>query len=177
MLQSHRLALLLSITFIIQVSQQLLAQSVPIGVNQIDSKNRRQGSWVIWFDREFKPVDKQEDVHYYRLISYRDDIPIGEFSDHFRNGAVQCKGKLVQDRPDDIYDGLITWYREDGSKEQEAVFDHGELKGDIRVFSSDGKPITASFQDLNALGIQSSERGNFDAACRYYEDATYSHRN
>lgn len=156
---------------LILVFGQIHAQSLPNAANQIDSKNRRQGVWVIWLDAEFKPTTNQQQVHYYRQLTYHHDKPMGPFIDFYRSGAMQCKGLLLQDRPEDIYDGLITWYREDGSKEQEVLYRQGEISGDIRLFSSDGTLITESFEVLNTKAQVASQQGDLMNAKRYYSDA------
>ncbi len=156
---------------LLNVEQELYAQQLPTAANQIDSKNRRQGNWVIWMDAAFKPSADQQQVHYYRQLTYRDDKPTGPFIDFYRSGAMQCKGVLLQDRPEDVYDGLITWYREEGSKEQEILYKQGEISGDIRLFSSDGTLITESFEVLNTKAQVASQQGDLRNAKRYYSDA------
>lgn len=160
-----------SFLLIIVFGQFVHAQSLPKAANQIDSKKRRQGAWVIWLDEGFKPTTDQQQVHYYRQLTYHDDKPTGPFIDFYRSGAMQCKGLLLHDRPEDIYDGLITWYREDGSKEQEVLYKLGEISGDVRLFSSDGTLITESFEVLNTKAQVASQQGDLLNAKRYYSDA------
>lgn len=147
------------------------AQSLPNAANQIDSKNRRQGDWVIWLDAEFKPTTDQQQVRFYRKLTYKDDKPTGSFSDFYRSGNIQSKGKLLQDRPEDVYDGLITWYREDGSREQEVLYKQGQIIGDIKLFSKDGTLITESFEVLNSRGMEAWQQGDLLKSKRYYFDA------
>ena len=43
---------------------------IPLGKNQIDATNKRQGDWVVKFNSDWDEVTETDKAIYYRLISY-----------------------------------------------------------------------------------------------------------
>jgi CHAT domain-containing protein len=101
-------------------------QSAPLRPNKTDASNRRNGEWAIYFDGNWEEIASRELSVYYRLITYRDDLPQGLVTDHYANGIKQWEGNITKDRPD-FYDGRQTWFYEDGKTKAEAVYKNNEL--------------------------------------------------
>ncbi len=112
--------------------------TIPKKENRVDANGLRQGEWAVWFDKDFKPTDKLEFVQFYRLISYKDDKPIGEVRDFYSSGQLQWEGKLLADKPSDQYEGEAIWYRKDGSIKSRNFYDEGALVSFIE-YDSDGE--------------------------------------
>lgn len=148
----------------------LLSQTIPQNQNLVDSKGQRQGKWTLTLDRDWKFTNNKDSIAFYRLITYKDDKPVGKVSDHYQNGQVQFEGKLLNDRPDDVIDGEATWYRKDGSREVQRKF----LKGDILkevYYNIDGTEITERWKDLNAVGNAAYQGGDYPKALTYFKKA------
>ncbi len=109
------------------VAMVVNGQNFPKNPNKTDEKGLRQGKWTILFDKDWKPTTELTKVEFYRLIAYKDDKPVGIVKDHYKNGIVQMQGTLLEDRPKEIMDGTIIFYDAQGKKEQEDVYQAGEL--------------------------------------------------
>jgi len=109
------------------IAFQLYVQAqVPVNPNLTDSNGLRQGKWTILYDKDWNVIDNKNQVVYYRLIEYKDDKPIGRVIDYYGNGKTQWEGILLQDRPNEVMDGEVKWYREDGSTEMVSEFEAGK---------------------------------------------------
>lgn len=111
-----RYALIFLSLFLVALPCVSVAQRLPFGKNQTDANQKRQGDWVIWMDAKWQPTNDSSSAMYYRRISYKDDKPVGSVSDYYRNGTKQYEGLIIQDRPEDILDGIQTWYYPSGEK-------------------------------------------------------------
>src|SRR6478609_4057700 len=67
----------------------LSAQTIPVKPNQTDSKHLRQGEWVLLYDDVWGEVSNPASAFYYRLISYKDEVPQGVVTDFYKNGTRQ----------------------------------------------------------------------------------------
>ena len=110
-MKSHtRLILLLFIS----ASLNVLAQQIPSNPN-ISDANGRQGTWTIYFDKDWEIIDTEKEALYYRIITYKDDKPIGPVRDYYRSGKIQMDAHLLIDRPQSQFDGLVIFFEENGS--------------------------------------------------------------
>jgi CHAT domain-containing protein/tetratricopeptide (TPR) repeat protein len=150
----------------------LLAAQIPNNPNKVDEQGRRQGTWTILFDANWQTVTDTANLSFYRVITYQDDKPLGMVYDYFKNGQVQFSGGMLEDRPQEIFNGIITWYNRDGSKGSEAVFDQGQLVGELKVYYSDGSMIKETLETLNESGINKYNEGKLDEALIFLEKAS-----
>lgn len=103
------------------------AQKLPSRKNLQDTKQQRQGEWSIYMNGLWQLETDTSKIAFYRLINYRNDKPIGVVKDFYRNGQIQFEGTLIQDRPEEIYDGLCKWYYNTGEVRIEQKFKEGAL--------------------------------------------------
>lgn len=88
------------------ISMLAQAQNYPKNPNQTDAGGKRQGTWTLFFDFDFNPVPANSDrICYYRIITYKDDKPVGTVTDYYKNGTKQFEGTMLADRPEEILDG------------------------------------------------------------------------
>jgi len=153
------------------VSFPLVSQTPPQRANQVDAKNHRQGEWIIFFDAKWNETKSQQEAAYYRLITYKNDLPVGNVSDHYWNGSTQWEGTLLKDRPD-VYEGPQTWYYDTGEKKSEAVFKNNEVASDPLTYLRNGEPANLNWQtDFYDPAIEASESKDDKAAARLFEQA------
>lgn len=150
----------------------LLAAQIPNNPNRVDEQGRRQGAWTILFDANWQTVTDTANLSFYRVITYQDDKPLGMVYDYFKNGQVQFSGGMLEDRPQEIFNGIITWYNPDGSKGSEAVFDKGQLVGELKVYYSDGSMIKETLETLTESGINKYSEGKLEDALIFFEKAS-----
>ncbi|MCZ8353350.1 MAG: CHAT domain-containing protein [Cyclobacteriaceae bacterium] len=129
-----RFLLLLCFVF---VSIVLPAQTIPQHPNKTEN-GLRQGNWAIWYDKDWNETKNKDSVAFYRLIEYKDDIPVGLTSDYYSNGKLQMQGKLLAEKPKEIWDGKVTYYFPSGNKEKEEYYEKGKLQADALLFKEDG---------------------------------------
>jgi CHAT domain-containing protein len=147
------------------------AQKLPTAPNKVDASGLRQGKWIIWFSEDWKETRRQDSVAYYREIAYQNDLPAGQVRDHLRSGELQFEGKVLKDRPSLVYDGVVTWYWENGVKRTEVRFENGVFKEMIAAHIRNGSPATQKFSELNEKAIALSDEGKFPEAEAAYLEA------
>jgi len=145
----------------------LKSQSIPENPNKTDDYGKRQGSWTILYNKEWEVISDKEKVEYYRIIKYDDDKPVGIVRDYYRSGQIQWEGQFLKDRPDEIMDGEITWFRKDGTREQSAIFSDGSLISQIE-YEANGRTL---WYNLNQFGIEAYNKANYPKATEWFEKA------
>lgn len=121
------------------------AQVIPLAPNKTDKKGRRQGNWVITFDKNWKETKLKDSISYFRKISYIDDKPVGITADHYLSGQKQFEGKLIADRPQEILDGPVKWFYENGSVSRQANVVNGLKEGEETTFYESQKKYATVF--------------------------------
>lgn len=150
----------------------LKAQTIPQNPNITDSYGKRQGKWTILYDKDWKIITEQnqDTVSFYRLITYKDDKPIGKVYDMYANGKIQMETTLLADRPKEINHGETIYYRTDGTKEKTQVYEQGILV-DESSYNQDGSLIAENWQGLDSLGTLYNKQKNYGKAYEVWERA------
>ena len=118
----------LTLCFVLLASLTTQAQNYPKNPNKTDANGRRQGAWTLFFDWDWNPVPAASDrIAYYRVITYKDDKPIGTVTDYYKNGVKQFEGRMLEDRPEEINEGNCIFYNEKGLKTQMNVYNNGKF--------------------------------------------------
>ena len=117
-------------------------QGVPRNPNKADSKGR-QGKWTILYDKNWKVIGKSSKTTFYRIITYKDDVPVGKVRDYYYSGKLQWEGKLLRDRPKDVMNGKCIWYNEGGKVEEVQWFEDGRL---VKNKAGNKKGISVSLE-------------------------------
>lgn len=146
------------------------SQDIPQNPNQTDIKDKRQGKWTIFYDAEWSIINEADKAEFYRLIEYKDDKPIGTVKDHYKNGVVQMEAMLLADRPQEIMDGLATFYRPDKSKEKTQFFEKGVLKEE-KLFALDGRPLKEDWKTIDSLGMVYYKKRDYSNAYGVFDKA------
>lgn len=158
------------------------SQNIPKNSNKLDSQGRRQGSWTILFDASFHEVKTADQAEYYRIITYKDDIPVGRVTDYYLNGKKQWEGGFIQDRPTEIPHGIITFYYRNGNLQESYTYEKGKLNGPYSTYDSLGNKtldgnylndslqgqVTFFFSNGNISGIHNYSHGKREGQSRTY---------
>ncbi|MDX2305318.1 MAG: tetratricopeptide repeat protein [Microscillaceae bacterium] len=140
----------------------LNAQTIPQNPNRTDPNGKKQGKWTILYDQNWNIIQDKGKAVFYRLISYKDDQPIGKVYDLYANGKVQMETTLIADQPQDVMNGQTIFYRADGSKEKIQIFDKGELIDELN-YDTSGKLIFENWQILDSIGQYNADVANYPA--------------
>jgi CHAT domain-containing protein/tetratricopeptide (TPR) repeat protein len=119
-------------------SQIGIAQNIPQNPNKMDKKGLRQGKWTICYNEDWSIVSDCKSATYYRLLTYKNDKPIGKVRDYFLSGKVQMEANLTADRPQEIFEGKAIWYYENGKIATEVEFVNGLKKGREKSYYPNG---------------------------------------
>jgi CHAT domain-containing protein/antitoxin component YwqK of YwqJK toxin-antitoxin module/Flp pilus assembly protein TadD len=160
--------------FFIYLASLVVAQTFPKNANKTDKKGRRQGTWTILYDKDWKPTTDQTQVAFYRLLAYKDDKPVGKVRDYFRSGKLQMEGEMRADRPEELLVGKVTFFRENGTVESEKEYDtQGKFMGVAKEYFADGKLASQiAYQSGKKQGKSTVyyENGNLKTEENYDED-------
>jgi len=91
---------------------------------------------TIWYNSSWKQADKKEASYYRSETSKKGDAYW--IVDNYLNGVKQMEG-LSLDPVNDIYQGKIIWYFQNGNKFQVAHYQDGILNGHLKVYFENGK--------------------------------------
>lgn len=105
--------------------------------NKLNRNGNKQGSWIIFMDRSFKPLESAENAYYYRIAEYDNGVPQGIVCDYYKDGTLQFEGKLISEFPS-VYAGKIR------------IYNHGKLKKE-RVYFDKDKDGLEEIWDNNVL--------------------------
>ncbi|NJO02250.1 MAG: tetratricopeptide repeat protein [Bacteroidia bacterium] len=139
--------------FLIIFSGFLYAQTIPQNPNKTDQNGKRQGKWTILYDKNWNIIQDAEKASFYRLITYKDDKPVGKIYDKFADGKVQMEAELLADRPKDIMHGETIYYREDGTRQSAQIYEQGAVVDEF-VYDEKGGLIAENWQILDSLGTE-----------------------
>jgi CHAT domain-containing protein len=118
------------------------------------------------------PTEDASRSEYYRIVTYKDDKPIGPVTNFYKNGKPQQSAEMQTDRPKEIWQGTVIRYRKDGSKETEGIYKKGKLKGDLKLFHPDGSEITQGWLNLLLKSKSYGDKGKFNEMAVCIEKAT-----
>ena len=145
------------------------SQSIPKNPNKTDKNGWRQGKWTSFFTFRWEEINDKEKAFFYRIIEYVNDKPVGNYQNYYITGELQLEGKLIQDRPKNIFDGKITWYRRDGSVFLTNTFDKGRFVSQTEY--DENGDVLKNYQNLKNWGMSEYQKGNYAKAVEWLEKA------
>ncbi len=95
-------------------TQFAVAQTIPTRPNAYDADSLKTGDWVYYYDADWNDINQPDSAAFYRLIRYEKGKPIGEMGDYYANGKPQMIGTMVEEYPREVYEGVSTFYSENG---------------------------------------------------------------
>ena len=182
------------IAFVVVAGFSSLFAQIPSYPNKSDKQGRRQGSWVIYFNKNWEPTRIKDSITFYRVLNYKNDLPQGFTRDYFRSGQKQWEARLVADRPTEIVEGKATWYHDNGAissevsfinglkegpeiayypsqkKYSETFFKSGLVQNKINYYDESGPLINVEFYEN---GEKQSLQTIWDKAFAFYENGNY----
>ena len=105
---------------------------------------KRDGKWIIWFDKNWYPTDNSNNTSFYREITFQNGQPVGKVIDYYRSRKKQFEGELLSYEPE-INNGWCIWYFENGNKSSEGNYIKGKKEGKYSIYYENGK-IEHAFQ-------------------------------
>ncbi len=108
----------------------------------ITSQVKTQELKKIFLDKDFKTTKIKSEYKYYRTIQKTDSGFV--VHDYFLNDQLQMSG-LFSDPELKIYNGLFTWFEENGIIHKKATYTNDKLNGHYQTFSSEGNLSKSGF--------------------------------
>ncbi|UXX80896.1 hypothetical protein N7E81_07255 [Reichenbachiella carrageenanivorans] len=119
----------------------------------------RVGSFVLFYDEEWKSVIDYRDITYKREITFDNSCkPTGMVIDYYSDGTKQFEGYLTSIDPDK-QDGHCTFYYESGNKKTEATYQHGQINRYIKYYETGHLQMDASYR-----------QGQLHGEVKYYDE-------
>ncbi|MEP2237335.1 MAG: hypothetical protein ABJI22_03170, partial [Maribacter sp.] len=109
-----------------------------LNVHQLFSQND-----TIFYDAKWKVVSKEEASFFRPKIEKIGDLY--KVEDYYINGNVQMRG-MSSSNEKDIWEGVVTWYKEDGKPYQQGTYANNRLNGEYISYEGDEK-IIAYYKD------------------------------
>ncbi len=111
---------------LIHLGLTLSAQS-PARANIIDDNGLKQGDWVYYYDENWNELREGKDAGYYRLVTYHDSQPVGQLGDYYANGQPQMLADSVINEVENLFEGRVIYYTEEGLVTFIEIFSDGSL--------------------------------------------------
>ncbi len=100
---------------------------------------KKQGEWLIWYNRNWKTTTIADSVAYYRKVNFLDNKPVGLLYDYYRSGTMQFEGAFLTIEPEEIHtDGVCKWYFENGKLSTESTYKNNLHEGQSKAFYENG---------------------------------------
>jgi hypothetical protein len=93
--------------------------------NKYNTKGNKEGEWVFYLDKFFKPTENLDDIRYYRKAVYKDGKSLGFVRDYDFYGNILFEGKLLSEFPS-VYQDTVRFYDYKGNLKDIRVYDKGE---------------------------------------------------
>ncbi|MFT5600038.1 MAG: hypothetical protein ACI9N1_000270 [Flavobacteriales bacterium] len=77
-------------------------------------ENKKDGYWIEYFDKKWVESTKKKSK-YYRLIEYKNGLPVGKVYDFYRSGKLQMLGEFKSLEPN-LRIGTTIWYTKSGKR-------------------------------------------------------------
>lgn len=153
-------------------------KSIPSAPNATDAQGRRQGKWVVKFDKDWKPIEnaQSQEVAYYRIVEYKNGQMVGKAKDYYaHNHQLQFEGEIIDESTqNEKLKGVCIWYNENGKKVEEKHFDNKGNLLERKIFDEKGNPLSqeqVKAQEDFEKGYQLNQQGKYQEALQYLESA------
>lgn len=111
--------------------------AIPQNENRRNGIGTRLGTFTYMFDEHWDFTQNPVEAHYYRIMTYKDNKPVGTVTDYYVSGQKQWEGKLLSDIPDVIH-GKSTTYYESGKIQKVEKYKKGKRHGKRTYYYEDG---------------------------------------
>lgn len=153
-------------------------KNIPSAPNTTDAQGRKQGKWVIKFDKNWKTIEnaQSQEVAYYRIAEYKNGQMVGKAKDFYaHNHQLQFEGEIIDENPqNEKLKGICIWYNENGKKIEEKRFDDKGNLLERKVFDEKGNPLPqeqVKAQEDFEKGYQLNQQEKYQEALQYLESA------
>ncbi len=113
-----------------KINAQDTPKNFPENPNKIDEKGLKQGKWTIFFDKKGNLINATQNPDFYRIVTYKDNKPIELVKTYRKNGTLLMQGYLKADQPQEIKEGITSWFDENGIKQTDRLYINGEIRGE-----------------------------------------------
>lgn len=122
----------------------------------------------IYFDKDWNVTTLSKMV-YYREIKKNGNLY--QIKDFYKNGQLQMEGSSTNSDPNnEVFQGKVTWYFENGKIQKIAEFKDGEQVGTEKEYDEEGRIITDLAYDKNGFsGIKSEYKSEENIVNEFWE--------
>ena len=143
------------------------AQKIPQHPNQTDAQGRKQGTWTILYDKNWKVIKNPKKAEFYRVISYQNGKPVGKVVDYYKNGKPQMVAdSLISEEPEKLQ-GKALFYHENGKVHNEKYYNKGVLVRKV-VYNLNGSVAEKPFMHFSHTGNEFYKRGEYKKALSFW---------
>lgn len=143
------------------------AQKIPQHPNQTDAQGRKQGTWTILYDKNWKVIKNLKKAEFYRVISYQNGKPMGKVVDYYKNGKPQMVAdSLISEEPEKLQ-GKALFYHENGKVHNEKYYNKGALVRKV-VYNLNGSVAEKPFMHFSHTGHEFYKRGKYKKALSFW---------
>jgi tetratricopeptide (TPR) repeat protein len=142
----------------------------PNSPNFTDKNRLKQGRWTHFYTKSWNPTLYPKEAFFYRIVTYKDDYPIGKVRDYYKNGALQMEADSMYGRVSDKMHGKTVWYSKKGIKTIEAVYNKNELV-EIIYYDTHGVAMPEAWPDANAKACEAYDKKDLKEATKLFEKA------
>lgn len=125
---------------------------------------------TIWYNREWTPVVK-DSASYYRPSPKQKDTGFW-IVDYYKSGKKQMEGFSLKN-DEDIFQGPITWYYENGKVYQIADYKNGIMMGELKSYLN-GNPNSEAIAFYDNGKLKSGNLITYFEDYSYYKKETYA---
>lgn len=105
-----------------------------------------------YFDEEWK-VTTADKMAYYRETTKEGSLY--RIKDFYKNGTLQMDGLSHNDSPtEEVWEGKVTWYNEDGSVEYYTTYKNGKMNGETGMTRPNGDYSRAMYKDDEVISSE-----------------------
>ncbi len=151
-------------------------QNIPQNPNQIDSQNRKQGKWTLYYNEKDELLNNEKGATYYRIAEYKDNKPIGTTKFYYiKNHQLYFEGQVGDEIDGQIQSlkGLNKWYWDNGNLMRIMEFDNQGNLIKFKEYEQDGKEVPQEIIAAKQNYIQAIQKFNekkYEEALKIYED-------
>ena len=149
----------------------VIRAQLPNRPNDYGADSTKTGDWIYWYDSNWNIVNPEtDDVSFYRLVTYKNGVPVGQMGDYFANGQPQMIGTLFSENPERFH-GKLTFYDESGEVIRLEDWDNGVMNQRIEFIDGFISLILQNDQGENDF-IESARK--MDSLVLKYEKENFS---
>ena len=119
---------------------RIFSQDIPRNPNFTDHSGKKQGLWTILYDKTGYETNKIHLVEIYRIVTFRNDKPVGKVINYYLSGNPQMEADSIISTSPEKYSGKVVYYRPNGKKANVNIWKDGSLAEEIN-YNKQGQEV------------------------------------